>query len=172
MRNDGYSVLTGELLCQTRDWCRFSYNVKHDTQMAKLKTQENKASVAEFIRRIDDDGMRKSCREINALMKKITGKRPKMWGTAMVGFGNYHYKYASGREGDWFVTGFSPRKQNLTVYIMPGFKRYKPLLKRLGKYKTGASCLYIRKPDDIDWNVLTELVAESVRDMAEMYTCT
>ncbi len=75
MRNDGYSVLTGELRCQTRDWCRFSYNGKHDTQMAKLKTQENKASDAEFIRRIDDDGMRKSCREINALMKKITGKR-------------------------------------------------------------------------------------------------
>ena len=139
--------------------------------MAELKTKENKASVAAFIRRIDDADMRKSCRELSALMKKITGKRPKMWGASMVGFGSYHYKYASGREGDWFVTGYSPRKQNLTVYIMPGFKHYKPLMSRLGKYKTGASCLYIRKPEDIDWKVLEKLVADSVRDMAKMYTC-
>ena len=139
--------------------------------MAIQKTRETKASVAAYIRQIDDDSMRQSCRKLNALMKKITGKQPKMWGKAMVGFGNYHYKYASGREGDWFVTGFSPRKQNLTVYIMPGFDRYRTQLKRLGKFKTGASCLYIRKPEDIDWKILADLIANSVRDMAEMYTC-
>ena len=140
--------------------------------MAKLKTQANKASVAEFIRQVDDDGMRKSCRKLNALMKTITGKKAELWGTSMVGFGRYHYQYASGREGDWFVTGFSPRKRDLTVYIMPGFDRYATLMKRLGNHKTGKSCLYIRKPDDIDWKVLEELIANSVRDMAEMYTCT
>lgn len=140
--------------------------------MAKLKTQANKASVAEFIRQVDDDGMRKSCRKLNALMKKITAKKAELWGTSMVGFGRYHYKYASGREGDWFVTGFSPRKRDLTVYIMPGFDHYEALMKRLGKHKTGKSCLYIRNADDIDWKVLEELVANSVRDMAEMYTCT
>ncbi len=140
--------------------------------MAKLKTQANKASVAEFIRQVDDDGMRKSCRKLNALMKKITGKKAELWGTSMVGFGRYHYKYASGREGDWFVTGFSPRKRDLTVYIMPGFDHYEALMKRLGKHKTGKSCLYIQNPDDIDWKVLEELVGNSVRDMAEMYTCT
>ena len=140
--------------------------------MAALKTRETKASVAAFIRQIDEDNMRKSCRELNALMKKITGKQPKMWGKAMVGFGNYHYKYASGREGDWFVTGFSPRKRNLTVYIMPGLDRYQTLMKHLGKYRTGRSCLYIRKPEDIDWKILADLIAKSVRDMAKMYTCT
>ena len=140
--------------------------------MAALKTRETKASVAAFIRQIDEDNMRKSCREQNALMKKITGKQPKMWSKAMVGFGNYHYKYASGREGDWFVTGFSPRKRDLTVYIMPGLDRYQTLMKHLGKYSTGRSCLYIRKPEDIDWKILADLIAKSVRDMAKMYTCT
>ncbi|MCZ6686351.1 MAG: DUF1801 domain-containing protein [Gammaproteobacteria bacterium] len=140
--------------------------------MAALKTRETKASVAAFIRQIDEDRMRKSCHELNALMKKVTGKQPKMWGKAMVGFGNYHYKYASGREGDWFVTGFSPRKRDLTVYIMPGLDRYQTLMKHLGKYSTGRSCLYIRKPEDIDWKILSDLIAKSVRDMAKMYTCT
>ena len=109
--------------------------------MAELKTKAGKSSVTEFIRQIDDPVMRRSCRDLNALMKKITGKRPRMWGASMIGFGNYHYQYASGREGDWFVTGFSPRKKDLTVYIMPGFDNYQPLMKRLGKYKTGKSCL-------------------------------
>ena len=140
--------------------------------MAELKTKPRKSSVAEFIRQIDDPVMRRSCRDLNALMKKITGKRPRMWGASMVGFGNYHYQYASGREGDWFVTGFSPRKKDLTVYIMPGFDSYLPLMKRLGKYKTGKSCLYMRKPEDIDWKVLEKLISESVSDMAKVYTCT
>lgn len=140
--------------------------------MAELKTKAGKSSVTEFIRQIDDPVMRRSCRDLNALMKKITGKRPRMWGASMIGFGNYHYQYASGREGDWFVTGFSPRKKDLTVYIMPGFDNYQTLMKRLGKYKTGKSCLYIRKPEDIDWKVLEKLISESVSDMAKVYTCT
>ena len=140
--------------------------------MADLKTKPGKSSAAEFIRQIEDKDMRKSCRDLNALMRKITGKKPRMWGASMIGFGSYHYQYASGRDGDWFVTGFSPRKQNLTVYIMPGFDTYQPLMKRLGKYKTGKSCLYIRRPEDIDWQVLEELIAKSVKDMAKVYPCT
>lgn len=88
-----------------------------------------------------------------------------MWGSSIVGFGDYHYKYESGREGDWFVTGFSPRKQNLTLYIMAGFDNYDQLLSRLGKYKTGKSCLYINKLDDVDLDVLKELVAQSAAHM-------
>ncbi|MFT4923949.1 MAG: hypothetical protein ACI8WB_000027 [Phenylobacterium sp.] len=96
------------------------------------------------------------------LMRSIMGEPAKMWGTSMVGFGRYHYKYASGREGDWFVTGFSPRKQNLTLYIMSGFSEYDDLMGRLGKFKTGKSCLYINKIEDIDQNVLKELIKASV----------
>ncbi len=164
--------MTDEFVCQAPNLPEFSHKGNPENQMAKLKTQKNMASVAAFIRGINDDGMRKSCRELNALMKKITGKAPKMWGASMVGYGSYQYVYASGREGDWFVTGFSPRKRDLTVYIMPGFDRYETLMERLGKFKTGKSCLYIRKPDEIDWNTLEKLIAKSVQDMAEMYTCT
>ena len=100
------------------------------------------------------------------MMKKITGKKPKLWDSNIVGFGSYHYKYASGREGDWFLTGFSPRKQALTLYIMPGFGDYGPLMKKLGKYKTGKSCLYIKKLEDVDQKTLKELIAKSVRHKA------
>ncbi len=95
-------------------------------------------------------------------MKRITKANPKMWGPGMVGFGSYHYKYASGREGDWFLTGFAPRKQNLTLYIMSGFERYSALLKRLGKHKIAKSCLYVKRLDDVDMDVLTQLIEESV----------
>lgn len=88
-----------------------------------------------------------------------------MWGDSIVGFGRYHYRYASGREGDWFLTGFSPRKQALTLYIMAGFGRYDSLLGKLGKFKTGQSCLYVKRLEDIDWPTLTELIAESVAEM-------
>lgn len=100
-------------------------------------------------------------------MKQVTGEEPEMWGDSIVGFGSYHYKYESGREGDWFVTGFSPRKQNLTLYIMSGFDEYDNLISRLGKYKTGKSCLYIKKIDDVDQDVLQELVKKSVEHMEE-----
>jgi hypothetical protein len=98
-------------------------------------------------------------------MKKVTGKEPEMWGESTVGFGAYHYKYASGREGDWFLTGFSPRAQNLALYIMAGFDQYEALLGRLGKHSTGKSCLYIKKIEDIDADVLEELVKRSVEHM-------
>ena len=106
------------------------------------------------------------------MMRRITGKPPKMWGTSIVGYGKYHYKYKSGREGDWFITGFAPRKQNLTIYIMPGFTRYPDIMKKLGKYKLGVSCLYIKSLADIDEKLLSELIEKSVFDMREMYECT
>ena len=102
-------------------------------------------------------------------MREVTGERPKMWGSSIVGFGSYHYTYASGREGDWPVVGFAPRKQNLVLYIMPGFARYESLLARLGKHRTGKSCLYVNKLDDIDPEVLEELVRESVDEMKRRY---
>jgi hypothetical protein len=100
-------------------------------------------------------------------MRDITGDEPAMWGTSIIGFGSYRYKYASGREGEWFLTGFSPRKQNLTLYIMSGFDNYDSLLSELGKYKTGKSCLYINKLDDVDMQTLRDLIEQSVAHMAE-----
>jgi hypothetical protein len=95
-------------------------------------------------------------------MAEVTGDEPRLWGRGMVGFGTYHYRYESGREGDWFVTGFAPRKNDLTLYIMAGFDRYEALMSRLGKYRTGKSCLYVKRLADVDEAVLRELVEESV----------
>lgn len=140
--------------------------------MAELKTKASNASVSAFLQSVDGEQKRRDARDILALMKEVTGKRPRMWGTSIVGFGSYHYKYQSGREGDWPVTGFSPRKQNLAVYIMPGFSRYSSLMNRLGKYKTGKSCLYLRRLGDVDQKVLRQLVTRSVADMKKLYDCT
>jgi len=131
--------------------------------MAELKTKPNEASIEKFLNSIKDEKKRNDANKILELMKKTTKEEPVMWGTSIIGFGTYHYKYASGREGDWFLTGFSPRKQNLTLYIMSGFKRYDELMKKLGKYKTGSSCLYINKLEDGDMKVLKELITESVK---------
>lgn len=139
--------------------------------MAELKTKPSAASVAAFLNAVENEQMRRDARKVMALMKKVTRKKPKMWGTSIVGFGTYHYKYKSGREGDWPVTGFSPRKQNLTIYIMPGFSRYESLMKKLGKFKTGKSCLYLKKLDDVDEKVLHQLVARAVADMKKIYEC-
>ena len=136
--------------------------------MAELKTQKNEASVDDFIRSVEDDRKRQDCVAIVDLMREVTGEEPAMWGPSIVGFGSYHYKYASGREGDWFLTGFSPRKQALTLYIMSGFKKYESLLAKLGKYKTGKSCLYVKKLDDVDIPTLKELVKQSVAHQAKM----
>lgn len=133
--------------------------------MAELKTKETEESVEDFIDTLDDEQKRDDCRKIVALMSKATKSEPKMWGASIVGFGEYHYKYESGREGDWFVTGFSPRKQNLTLYVMDGFPKYEELLSKLGKYKTGKSCLYFKKLSDVDFAVLEELVNESVKSL-------
>ena len=110
---------------------------------AGLKTKKTGQSVAEFLNTIGDDRRRKDCRTIARIMKDVTGSPAKMWGPSMVGFGSYHYTYESGREGDWFLTGFSSRKANLTLYIMAGFGGYEKLMAKLGKHKTGKSCLYI-----------------------------
>ena len=137
--------------------------------MAELKTQATKASVEKFIKGITDEQVRGDCLQIMDIMKKATKTEPKMWGTSIVGFGNYHYKYASGREGDWFLTGFSPRKQNLTLYIMSGFDEYDSLMKKLGKHTTGKSCLYIKRLEDVDMKVLRELVTKSVKHMKKTH---
>ncbi len=130
--------------------------------MAELKTKPTKQSVNNFVDTIKDEQQQRDCRTVSRIMKRITKANPKMWGPGIVGFGSYHYKYASGREGDWFLTGFAPRKQNLTLYIMAGFKEYSALLKKLGKHKISKSCLYIKRLDDVDMDVLTQLIEESV----------
>lgn len=130
--------------------------------MADLKTKRNKGDVEAFLNGVTDERKRRDSFKILDLMKDVTESEPEMWGDSIVGFGSYHYKYASGREGDWFLAGFSPRKQDLTLYIMSGFEGYEQLLGKLGKHKTGKSCLYIKKLEDIDLGVLRELVSRSV----------
>jgi uncharacterized protein YdhG (YjbR/CyaY superfamily) len=130
--------------------------------MAELKTKRNQGDVQAFLNSIPDEKKRQDSFIILDLMKQVTDKEPEMWGESIVGFGSYHYKYESGREGDWFLTGFSPRKQNLTLYVMSGFDEYDQLLHKLGKYKTGKACLYIQKTNDVNANVLKELIQKSV----------
>lgn len=137
--------------------------------MAGPKTKATAASVGDFMNSIEDRNQRADCKAIAAMMRKATGKRAKMWGASMVGYGSYHYKYASGQEGDFFLAGFSPRKQATTVYIMPGFSGYEGLMKKLGKYKTGKSCLYIKRLDDVDSDVLQQLITRSVAEMRKKY---
>ena len=129
--------------------------------MAELKTQLTKASVEKFIEGIKEERKRQDCFQLLKIMKKATKAEPKMWGTNIIGFGHHHYVYESGREGDWFIAGFSPRAQNLTLYMLGGFDS--EVLKKLGKYKTGKGCLYINKLADVDTKVLDELIAKSVQ---------
>jgi hypothetical protein len=138
--------------------------------MAELKTKVNKASVEKFLNGVKDEQKRKDSFTILEIMKKITKEDPKMWGPSIVGFGKYHYKYESGREGDMCITGFSPRKNALTIYILPGFLKYDPLMKKLGKYKTGVSCLYIKKLEDVDMKILKDLISESYKYMKKKYS--
>lgn len=133
--------------------------------MAELKTKMHDGDVEKFLSDVENEKRREDSFAVLALMKKITKEEPKMWGPSIVGFGTYHYTYASGREGDWMLTGFSPRKTALTVYIMAGFDRYEELMAKLGKYKTGSSCLYINKLEDVDIKVLSELIKQSVAHM-------
>ena len=137
--------------------------------MAELKTKKSNLSVDTFLQKVDDSEKREDCFKIVKLMQEVTQEEPKMWGTSIVGFGAYHYKYKTGREGDWFLIGFSPRKKNLTLYIMAGFARYEALLKDLGKFSTGKSCLYINKFSDVNTNTLKELATASVQHMKEQY---
>jgi hypothetical protein len=138
--------------------------------MAELKTKPRHASVRKFLESVDNEKRRADSFEVLEIMKQITGEEPKMWGPSIVGFGTYHYKYASGREGDWMVTGFSPRKQALTLYIMAGFSRYDELMSKLGKYKTGKSCLYINKLEEVHMPTLKRLIRESVKHMKKTYS--
>jgi hypothetical protein len=130
--------------------------------MAELKTQVTRASVEKFLEGIKDERKRQDCYELLKIMKKATKAEPKMWGTSIIGFGDHHYVYESGREVDWFLTGFSPRAQNLTLYMMGGFDR--EVLKKLGRYKTGKGCLYINKLADVDIKALHELIAKSLKN--------
>ncbi len=127
--------------------------------MAEMKTVQTEASVEDFLNLVEDDQKREDCFEIVKMMKQVTKKEPKMWGPAIIGFGSYHYKYESGREGDSPQIGFSPRKQNITLYILSGDEN--PLLQKLGKHSTGKVCLYIKKLADVDKKVLLELIKES-----------
>lgn len=128
----------------------------------ELKTKPTKVTVTKFLE--DQSAERKKeCREIIALMKRVTKAQPTMWGPSIIGFGTYHYKYASGHEGDMCIAGFSPRKNALTLYVMPGFEKYGDLMKKLGKYKAGKSCLYVKKLSDIDLGVLEKLITASVK---------
>lgn len=135
--------------------------------MAELKTQVNDASVTEFLTGIEHEQKRADSFALVEIMREITGHEPKMWGTSIVGFGAYRYSYKSGREGEWFLVGFSPRKQNLTLYIMAGFDEYETLLEKLGKHKLGKSCLYINKLADVDEPTLRKLIKESAEHVAK-----
>ena len=137
--------------------------------MAELKTKKNDASVEVFLRRVADPKRRDDCFTVLELMREVTRLEPKMWGKSIVGFGTCQYKYASGRGGEWFVTGFSPRKTTLTLYLMSGFPRHGELMKNLGKYKTGVACLYVKQLDDIDLPTLRELMKESFEHVCKNY---
>jgi len=139
--------------------------------MTSNKTVETSSSVENFINSADSDQKRKDSWDMVALMSEITGSEAKMWGSSLVGFGQYHYKYASGREGDFFITGFSPRKTALTIYIMPGFDDYPDLLAKLGPHKTGKSCLYVKNLEVVDRDVLQEIIQDSVAIMRKKYEC-
>ena len=135
--------------------------------MAELKTKPTEASVREFLNQVPDEERRNDCFTIAKLMEEATGAKPKMWGASIVGFGTFHYKYASGREGDWLVTGFSPRKNDLTLYMMMGFEQHRDLMAKLGKHKTGKSCLYIKRLDDIHLPTLKKLIKQSIKQLRD-----
>lgn len=139
--------------------------------MSELKTTENDASVYEFIDAIEDEAKKQDSLALLEIFRRITGEEPRMWGKAIIGFGKYHYKSErSSQEGDWPLTGFSPRKQNLTIYIMSGFTNHKRILDKLGKHKTSVGCLYIKRLSDVDRPVLEELIRETYLDMKKQHS--
>ena len=135
--------------------------------MAELKTKPSNRSVARFLASIDDETVRQDCRTLVKIMGQATHGRPTMWGKSIVGFGTYRYTYASGRSGEWFLTGFAPRKRELTLYIGSGFEGYGTLMKGLGKVKTGKGCLYLKSLDDIHLPALRKLIGQSTRRIAK-----
>lgn len=137
--------------------------------MSDNKTKPTRASVTKFINAVEHKGRREDAVALLEFMNRITGLKPQMWGDSLIGYGRYNYKYKSGHEGEFFLTGFSPRKAQMTVYIMPGFKQYAKQLTKLGKHKHTVCCLYINRLADIDMKVLEEIVVDSVKRMREMY---
>ena len=137
--------------------------------MSAPKTTPNTRSVEDFINSVENEQKRGDSKELLRLLGEITQEPPIMWGESIVGFGKYHYKYESGREGDWMLAGFSPRKQNLTIYMMGGFANQDKLISKLGKAKTSVGCLYVKKLSDIDLKVLSEMIELSVQTVKERY---
>lgn len=137
--------------------------------MTDQKTKPTDQDVLDFLNSVEDEKKKQDALALLDIMRDITGEQPKMWGSSMVGFGSYHYKYASGREGDNFLVGFSPRKDNLTLYIMGGYDQYEALMGKLGKYKIGKSCLYLKKLADVDTNTLRELIRQSAEHIKTVY---
>ena len=137
--------------------------------MAENKTKPTRASVDDYIASIVDEARRADCRQLVRMMSRVTGEPPRMWGPSIVGFGTYHYRYESGREGDFFLTGFSSRKTDLSLYVMAGFVSFPALMAKLGRHRTGKSCLYVRRLADVDLEVLEELVRRSVKETRERH---
>ena len=144
-------------------------NIQKKNRMTENKTKATDASVDDYLNAVTPEKKRADSFVLKDMMARASGFAPKMWGDSMVGYGAYHYKYESGREGDFFITGFAPRKQNLVVYVMPGFSEYSALMERLGKFRTGKSCLYINKLADVELDVLEEIVRLSVIWMQAKY---
>lgn len=136
--------------------------------MAKLKTQPTRVDPATFVDNIKDGRRREDAKALLAMMKRVTGEKPRMWGSSIVGFGSYHYTYATGREGEWCTTGFSPRKESMTVYILPGLDLHQANLKKLGKVTTGKSCIYIRNLEDVHMPTLEKMVKQAGRDITKV----
>lgn len=138
--------------------------------MAELKTKENNKSVSKFINLIEDKEKKEDSKKLIKIFKEVTKKNPKMWGDSIIGFGKYHYKSTrSSQEGDWLLTGFSPRKQNISIYIMGGFKKFQQELKELGKFKTSVSCLYVKKLEDINEKILRKIIKEDFNYMKKTH---
>jgi len=137
--------------------------------MAELKTKQTTASVEDFINAVKDENVREDCWAVVKLMQDITKAEPKMWGPSIVGFGLYTYRYASGKTGDWMLTGFSPRKQNLTLYVMPGFDGYDELMDKLGNFTCGKSCIYVKRLSDLHLPTLKKLITASIKHLRKTY---
>jgi len=137
--------------------------------MSEIKTRLNDKDLDEFLNSIENRKRSEDTNKIIDIMKKVTSHEPKMWGDSIIGFDTYHYKYKTGREGDWLAIGVAPRKQNISLYLMNGFNEYEDLLSKLGKHKVGKACLYINKIEDINIKILEELIAKSYKSVKEMY---
>lgn len=137
--------------------------------MAQNKTQPTTVDVDAFLSAVEPERRREDGQALNTLFKRVTGWAPVMWGPSMIGYGSYHYRYDSGREGESLATGFSPRKSNLSIYIMPGYADYSAILDRLGRHKTGKSCLYVNRLSDVDLDVLAELIQAGLDDLGRKW---